>query len=140
MGRSRILLTGIIITDPLSYCRTLVYELQSRAGYPAYLSDKSFREPDFTFGKRSLLLPTLVGKVSYNRHFTRPQLEAKYKAYITDSNSDDEVRIVICVDLYYAGTGDKIFKTARNLNRTAISVWIIRDGIIETMMDWVPLS
>lgn len=87
---------------------TLVCQLQSRAGWPVYISDKSFRKPDFAFGTRGFLLPTLVGEVSYSRRFTRSQLKAKYQAYLTKSN--DEILTVVCVDLYYAGTGDKILQ------------------------------
>jgi len=103
-----------------------------------WLSDESYRHPDFAFGKRGFLLPTIVGEVSYSRHFTRPQLEEKYKAYLTNSNG--QLRTAICVDLYYAGTGEKVLKTASDLDRTAISVWVVRDGNVETVMDWVPLS
>ncbi|KAK0725549.1 hypothetical protein B0H67DRAFT_135103 [Lasiosphaeris hirsuta] len=116
----------------------LVSQLQSRAGWPVYASDKSFSKPDFAFGKRGFLLPTLVGEVSYSRHFSREQLEAKYKAYLTESKR--KIRTVICVDLHYAGTGEKFLKTARDLDRTTISMWTIQDGIVITVVDWVPLS
>jgi len=46
----------------------------------------------------------------------------------------------MCVDLHYAGTGANILKTAADLHRSAVSVWILRDGAVETMVDWVPLS
>ncbi|KAK3364265.1 hypothetical protein B0T25DRAFT_598172 [Lasiosphaeria hispida] len=111
---------------------TLVRQLRSRINdWPVHISDTSFRKPDFSFGKNGSLLPTLVGEVSYSRRFTREQLEAKYRAYLLESGG--KIRTVICADLYYAGTGQEILKTAEDLYRTAISVWSIQDGIIRTV-------
>ncbi|KAK0707779.1 hypothetical protein B0H67DRAFT_671284 [Lasiosphaeris hirsuta] len=111
---------------------TLVRQLRSRINdWPVHISDTSFREPDFSFGKNGSLLPTLVGEVSYSRRFTREQLEAKYRAYLLEFGG--KIRTVICADLYYAGTGQEILKTAEDLYRTAISVWSIQDGIIRTV-------
>ena len=124
----------------LTHCQisTLVCQLQSRPGQPVFISNTQFRKPDFAFGGRSSPIPTLVGEVSYSHSFTRSELEAKYQVYLTKTN--EKILTVMCVDLHYAGVGEKILQTARDLDRTATSVWILRDGVVETVMDWVPLS
>jgi len=113
-------------------------------GWLVDVSDKSYREPDFAIGVNNALLPGFVGEVNYSRHFTRQQLKAKYQAYLTEANdqSTDEhkIRTVMCIDLYYAGTGAKVLQTAAELHRSAVSVWILQDGAVETVVDWVPLS
>jgi len=114
-------------------------------GWPVYISDKLYREPDCAVGMRSALLPAFVGEVNYNRRFTRQQLEAKYQAYLTEANNrstdaNNNVRTVMCADLYYAGTGVNILGTATDLHRSAISVWLLRDGTVERVVDWAPLS
>ncbi|KAK3364125.1 hypothetical protein B0T25DRAFT_597942 [Lasiosphaeria hispida] len=112
-------------------------DLRLRMGWPVHISSDQFREPDFAFGMSGADLPGFVGEVNYSRRFTRQQLEAKYQAYLTDaishsSDARDKVHTVMCVDLYYAGTGVKTLKTATELHRSAISIWILRDGTVET--------
>jgi len=115
------------------------------------VSDESYCEPDFAIGVNNALLPGFVGEVNYSSHFTRQQLKAKYRAYLTEANayptkandqSTDEhkIRTVMCIDLYYAGTGAKVLQTAAELHRSAVSVWILQDGAVETVVDWVLLS
>src|SRR4051812_47794268 len=120
-------------------------KLQLCIGWPVYISTNQYREPDCAFGMNDANLPTFVGEVNYNRRFTRGQLEAKNQAYLTDtsnqsSDGSDIIRTVMCVDLYFAGTGAKVLETATDLYRSAISIWILRDGTVETVVDWVPLS
>jgi len=64
----------------LTCLSAIVRELRLLIGWPVYISDKLYCEPDFAIGMRSALLPTFVGEVSYSRRFTRQQLEAKYQA------------------------------------------------------------
>lgn len=116
----------------------IVREMRLRTGWPVYISDKSYREPDFAIDMSSALLPGYMGEVSYSRRFTRQQLEEKYHAYLTNPNN--KVQTVMCANVYYTGTGVNILKTATDLHRSSISVWILRDGIVETVVDWVPLS
>ncbi|KAK3363803.1 hypothetical protein B0T25DRAFT_597222 [Lasiosphaeria hispida] len=99
---------------------TLVRQLGSHGDRPAYISDISFSKPSFAFGKDRSPLPTLVGQVNYSHRFTREQLEAKYQAHLFQS--DGKIRTVMYIDLYYAGTGQKMLQTAQDLDRSTISV------------------
>ncbi len=83
--------------------------------------------------------PLLVVEISYAHRFTRSGLEDRYQRYLTKSNG--QIKVVVCVDIYYGSTKDRVSQTAQHLDRSAIAVWTSdKHGQIQKLMDWTPLS
>jgi hypothetical protein len=83
------------------------------------------------FGELGDRCPLLVVEIAYAHRFTKDELEARYKEYF----KEDLVKVVLCLDVFYARGPDRASKTASALDRSAISMWI-RDenGDIQTVM------
>ncbi|KAK3364334.1 hypothetical protein B0T25DRAFT_61260 [Lasiosphaeria hispida] len=79
------------------------------------------------------MCPSLVAEIAYSHRFTREKLEERYCKYFEEK--EGRVKIVICMDLYYGRGEDRAQKTADNLERSAISMWIRdKNGNIQTIM------
>jgi len=77
--------------------------------------------------------PPLVVEVMYAHQFSYKQAEDRYQQYFRAKDSG--VKVVICVRLYYASGVDRAKKTAENLERSTISVWMMdQHGTVRTMM------
>ena len=77
-------------------------------------------------------------EVSYAHRFSRQKLETRYQSYLSDFHQ--RIKVVLCLDIYYGSGPQRAAKTSQHLDRSAVSLWVLKDGRIETMMDWVPLS
>jgi len=77
--------------------------------------------------------PPLVVEVIYAHKFSYKQAEERYQQYFRAKDSG--VKVVICVRLHYASGLDRAKKTAENLERSSISVWMMdQHGAIQTTM------
>ncbi len=96
---------------------------------------RRWRTPDTTIlGPKG---PIIVVEVSYAHRFSRQKLQDRYQSYFSDF---PDVKMVFCLDIYYGRGPGRAAKTAQYLDRSAISIWAFKDGQIQNVMDWVPLS
>lgn len=106
--------------------------------FPAGLKDTTYAiqlSPDVAILQLSddlnLGSPVITVEVMYAHRFTREQTEQRYKQYFRVGY----VKVVICVRLHYGRGIDRAKQTAENLDRSAISMWILdKDGNIQTIL------
>ncbi|KAK5656010.1 hypothetical protein OQA88_5148 [Cercophora sp. LCS_1] len=77
--------------------------------------------------------PPLVIEVMYAHKFSCEQAEERYKKYFR--TGDHGVQVLICLRLHYARGVDRAKKTAEDLNRSSVSMWVMdKDGNIQTIL------
>ena len=77
-------------------------------------------------------------EVCYAHRFSRQELETRYQSYLSDFHQ--QIKVVPCVDIYDGSGPQRAAQTSQHLDRSAVSLWVLKNGRIETMMEWVPLS
>lgn len=110
------------------------------ASRPVSIRQTSYWKPDFSFGAAGNPLPALVGEVNYSGCLSRKNLD-RYQGYLTGYGG--QIRVGICLDIYYAEGPGSEKETAAEIDRSAVSVWAMNPdnaGQVSNLMEWVPLS